>query len=88
MNLVNLLVGLFDIGTGLLCIAMSIPLLRGSVPRNTFYGFRFRQSFGSEEQWQHVKRYGAKHLIRWSLLILVMGICTFVIPLQDNLASS
>ncbi len=31
MHLINAILGLLDIGAGLLCIAISIPLLRGSV---------------------------------------------------------
>jgi hypothetical protein len=84
MNQINLTLGLLDIGTGLLFLIIGIPLLRGSVPRNTLYGFRFRQAFTSEERWQQINTYGAKRLIYWSLLILLMGLCTFFLPIQEN----
>src|SRR5689334_13531461 len=84
MNLINLLLGRLNIGIGLLFLAISMPLLRGSVPRNRLYGFRFRRALESEERWQQINTYGAKRLIRWSLLILVMGICTFFLPFQEN----
>ncbi|HZU69514.1 MAG TPA: SdpI family protein [Ktedonobacteraceae bacterium] len=85
MPLINTILGVLDIGTGLLCIVISIPLLRGSVPRNPCYGFRFRQSCESEAKWQQINTYGAKRLIYWSMLIVGMGIGTFFLPLQDNL---
>lgn len=85
MHLINTILGVFDIGTGLLCIAINIPLLRGSVSRNPFYGFRFRQSFESDANWQQINTYGAKRLMSWSVLIVLMGIGTFFLPLQENL---
>jgi hypothetical protein len=85
MHLINAILGVLDIGTGLLCIAISIPLLRGSIPRNSCYGFRFRQSFESEAKWQQINTYGAKRLMSWSVLIVLMGIGTFFLPLQENL---
>jgi hypothetical protein len=85
MHLINSILRWLDIGTGFLFIAISIPLLRGSVPRNMFYGFRFRQSFESEAKWQQINTYGAKRLMYWSVPIVLVGIGTFFIPLQDNL---
>ena len=85
MHLINAILGVLDVGTGMLCVAISIPLLRGSIPRNSCYGFRFRQSCESEAKWQQINTYGAKRLMSWSVLIALMGIGTFFLPLQENL---
>jgi len=84
MDWLNLFLGLLNLGIGLVFLAISLPLRRGSVPRNGLYGFRFRRAFTSEEHWQQINRYGARQMIRWSLLIMVLGIATFFLPLQEN----
>lgn len=84
MNSINLILGFLSIGYGFLFMGISIPLLRGSFPRNSLYGFRFRQSFESEEAWQRINRYGARRMILWSLVILVLGLGTFFLPLGES----
>jgi len=74
-----------NIGTGLLLIAICVPLLRGSIRRNRFYGFRLRRSFESEEDWQRINRYGARWMIIWSIILIGIGIATFFLPLRDSI---
>jgi SdpI/YfhL protein family len=59
---------------GLILIGVSIPLLLGKIKMNYFYGFRIRKAFESEENWYEINSYGAKAMIRWSLVIIAAGI--------------
>ncbi|HMB91636.1 MAG TPA: SdpI family protein [Rhodothermales bacterium] len=69
-----------------LMIGLHVPLLRGKVKMNPLYGMRFKQSFTSEENWYAINRYGARLMIWWSIVILVVGLATFFIPLNDRSA--
>ena len=70
--------------TGLLCIALSIPLIRGRVGRNALYGIRFPESFDSAEAWFAINRFGGKRLAAWSIPLLVVGLVSFFLPLRSN----
>lgn len=69
-----LIIGLSNIFVAILCIVTSIPLLKGQIKRNSWYGIRIRKAFVSEENWKKVNEYGARAIIRSSVLILVMGL--------------
>jgi hypothetical protein len=45
---------------------------------------RFKQLFTSEEDWYAINRYGARLMIRWGIVILVVGLAPFFIPLGDR----
>ena len=70
--------------TGLLLIGLCIPLARGRVGPNRWYGVRLRQSFQSDEAWYDINRYGAKRLIVWSTPLVVVGIACLFLPLQSH----
>jgi hypothetical protein len=59
---------------GFIPIAMSIPLYLGKIKMNYFYGFRIRKVFESEENWYLINRYGSKALVRWSVVVMAVGI--------------
>ena len=63
-----------NIACGILFLAVSIPLAKKAVGMNRWYGFRFKKSFQSEENWYAVNCYGAKKLIPWSILLILLGI--------------
>ena len=66
---------------GVILIGVSIPLLLGKIRMNHFYGFRIRKAFESEDNWYEINCYGAKALIRWSLVIMAVGIgCLYIEP--------
>lgn len=67
-----------------LVIGLHIPLLRGKVKMNKLYGMRFKQSFESDENWYAINRYGARLMIRWGVVILVVGLATFFMPLDNR----
>jgi len=84
MNATNLILGFVNICAGLLIIALSIPLLKGKIKMNSLYGVRFAKSFASESHWYKINRYGAKQMILWAVLIVLVGIAAFFLPLQEN----
>ena len=71
---------------GLICIALSIPLIRGQVGRNQIYGVRFPQSLRSDDAWFAINRFGGKRLALWSVPLIIVGVVSFFLPLQGNAA--
>ncbi len=65
----------------IILILVSVPLHLEKIKMNRFYGFRIRKAFESEENWYRINKYGAKALMCWSLVIMMMGIlCLFIEP--------
>lgn len=73
----------------LICAALysgiSLPLLKGSVKMNIWYGFRIKKAFDSEENWYKINQYGARELIRWSIVLIAIAAIAFFLPLQNNI---
>lgn len=63
-----------NIMPGILFIALSIPLLKGKIPKNQLYGFRIQKAFASDDNWYAINKYGAKQLIVCASLLIVAGI--------------
>ncbi len=74
MNTDLLLGSLNNLFLGIVFITISIPLLRGKIQRNRWYGVRIPKSYVSEDNWQKINRYGAKAMILWSIPVLVIGL--------------
>jgi hypothetical protein len=72
-----------NVGTGLLFILISLPLLKGRIPMNHFYGMRIRRAFESDENWYRINRYGARQLILWSIPVILTGILALFIKFDD-----
>ena len=72
-----LLVVLF-LGVSLLLTGLSVPLIRGWVKPNYWYGFRFPLTLTNPDIWYPANRYGG-----WLLLIysLVLGAVALGLPL-------
>jgi len=47
MGTLSILFGAILLGFGLMLFLMAIPLLRGSVGRNNYYGFRYARAYAS-----------------------------------------
>lgn len=84
MDAVAITVGVSWLLTGLLCIALSIPLVKGHVPRNALYGVRFPAAFRSDEDWLAINRFGGKQMIGWSIPMILIGIISLFLPLQQH----
>lgn len=80
----NVLLGITNCGCALLAIGLAWPLLRRRIGPNAFYGVRFPKAFRSEQTWYDANEYGARRLIRWSGVLLAVGIATFFVPLEEH----
>lgn len=78
------LIGLCDIGAGILFILISVPLVLNKIPMNSFYGFRIPKAFRSEADWYAINEYGGRALGRWSLGLIVSGVLKLSIPIQGT----
>ncbi|MDI6796814.1 MAG: SdpI family protein [Desulfatibacillaceae bacterium] len=63
--------------SGILLIAVSIPLVFNKIPPNHFYGFRLKKAFESEQNWYAINHYGAKVMIVWSCIMIAAGEMVF-----------
>lgn len=84
MDPVAMILGTSWTVTGLLIIGLCIPLAKGSVGPNRWYGVRLPQSYQSDEAWYAINRYGARQLIAWSSPLVVVGVVCFFLPLQPH----
>lgn len=67
-------VGLSDLLTGMLFIALSIPLILRRVAMNRWYGVRIPKAFASEANWYAVNAVGGRWMaIAGGVLALVGG---------------
>ncbi len=81
METVNAKTAITLVCLGFILIAVSIPLLLGKIKMNRAYGFRIPKAFESEENWYTINSYGAKAIIRWSVVIMAIGIaCLYIEP--------
>ena len=80
MDAILIILGFSNIFSGILAIAVCIPLLHNKIGMNRVYGFRFRQSFESDEKWYAINRYGARKMIVWSFAIIAFGMLSFMLP--------
>ena len=84
----NAVLGILNITSGALFILISIPLVMKKVPANNFYGFRISKALESEENWYEINRYGGRQLIRWSILLVVIGVLYFTFPMENSRSES
>jgi len=52
-----------------LAIVIAVPLIRGRVGRNHWYGVRIPAAFVSDEAWFELNRYGGRLLLIWGFVI-------------------
>ena len=83
MDVAGLLVGLYNVLLGIVIIVVALPLSRGKVAMNHFYGVRVRQSFESEEKWYKINRFGGRQLMTWGAIIATIGMMTMFLDLED-----
>ena len=84
MDRMAMVLGMSNVTMAIVFMLISMPMLKGKVPMNRWYGARFKKSFESEENWYRINAYSAKQLILWSIPLLLMGIVTLFLPLEGN----
>ncbi len=81
METVNAKTAVTLVCVGIILLAVSIPLYLGWIKMNSFYGFRIRKAFESDENWYSINRYGAGALMCWSAVIMAAGLaCLYIDP--------
>ena len=71
----------FFIVTGLLFIVLAIPMIRGKLPPNYWYGFRVRKTLDNPEIWFPANAYAGKLLLVYGVaIILITPILPLVLP--------
>jgi hypothetical protein len=65
--------------SGLLLIALSIPLILGKIPPNGLYGFRVKKTMENPDIWYPVNKYSGKWLLAvGSVMVLAASVLFFV----------
>lgn len=78
--------GVGYVGMGLLLVGLAIPLLRGRVRRNIWYGFRIPASFASEEAWERINRHGGRCLLWYALAQVLLGVAALAFWPRERVA--
>jgi hypothetical protein len=86
MSRVNIVLGICNISCGIVFIAIGIPLLKRKIKMNGLYGFRLAKAYESEENWYDINAYGARQLIIWSIPVILTGIISLFVPIDDRSA--
>ncbi len=86
MDALNTTLGTVNIACGIVFVLISIPLVMKKIPMNSLYGFRIPKAFKSEENWYEINRYGGRQLIRWSVLLVLIGALYFIFPIEHSAA--
>jgi len=59
---------------GFSTIALALPLVRGRVSMNRWYGIRVRAAFASPAAWFDINRYGGGLFCAWGCSIVVLAL--------------
>lgn len=62
------------VATGLLMVVLAIPMIRGKVPPNHWYGFRVRRTKEDPQIWYPANAYAGKLVLVYGLFICVAAI--------------
>ena len=81
MNTDLLFAGLNNLFLCLLCIGISIPLLKNKIGMNRWYGVRIPKSYVSTDNWMQINRYGARAMIYWSIPVGLIGLVMVIVSL-------
>jgi SdpI/YfhL protein family len=80
----NLMFIVYLAACGLIFISLGIPLLRGKIGRNIWYGIRFKTAFASDEMWYDLNTYGAKQLIGGGTILLIDAVALMFVPVGSG----
>lgn len=84
MNTGLLIIILTFIGTGLLFIGLSIPLIKRKIPPNDAYGFRAQAAFSSESVWYDINEYSARLMRSVGVVILTAVPVLLILEIDET----
>ncbi len=73
-----------NLSCALLVGALAVPLVRGRVAPNRWYGARWRRAFESEELWYAINRHAGRRLLVWSAVVALVGVAALLVPLEAD----
>jgi len=68
------------IAGGVGMILLSIPLLNGRIPPNSWYGFRVPKTLNNPEIWYAANRYAAKRLLAAGVSLILTSVGLYNLP--------
>lgn len=66
--------------SGLVLVGLAIPMLRGAVPRNRFYGFRTPTTLARDEVWYPANRLAARWMIGAGIAMIAVSPLLILTP--------
>ena len=75
-----LMVALSILMSGVIILAVSVPLMRRRVPMNRLWGVRIPASFRSDEDWYDINAYAGRLLVLGSIPIIAAGMVGVFLP--------
>jgi hypothetical protein len=79
MNALTLLMLLF-VGSGLLLIGISVPLIQRRIKPNYWYSFRTKRTLSNPQIWYDVNTYAGKRLLISGVITIIAAIMLYFIP--------
>src|SRR6476659_9971082 len=83
MDVGKTIVLLAFLATGLLLVALSIPLIRGRIRPNMWYGFRVKRTLEDPQVWYPANRYAAKWMLGVGLAHTIVAAALYAAPGLD-----
>lgn len=85
---IGIILGISDIGCGVLFMLLCIPLMRRTIPMNRFYGFRIPKAFRSDEDWYAINEFGGRAMFWWSFGLIASGAVKMTLNLGPDIGLS
>jgi uncharacterized membrane protein len=70
--------------TGSVLAILAIPLIRGQVSMNYWYGVRVKRSYESDELWYKINRQGGKLLLVGGVIVASLGAMALSLDLEGH----
>ena len=84
MNTGLLIIIITFIGTGILFIGLSIPLIKRKIPPNDAYGFRAQAAFSSKSVWYEINEYSARLMRSVGVVILTAVPVLLILEIDET----
>jgi uncharacterized membrane protein len=68
------------LGSGVLIMALSVPMILGKIPPNGLYGFRVKKTMENPDFWYPVNVYSGKWLMAIGLVMILASTVFFFVP--------
>ena len=68
------------VGSGILAVLISLPLMFEKIGPNPFYGFRVSSTLNDPASWYAVNKYFARHLLVVGLVQILAAVALALIP--------